>query len=306
MIRFANFRSGIFICLLATTAAYGQKGCEFNIIGTWRAESPDKANPVLFRFGRDAVVTVLSSSGPTGSSELREVARAIYTLDNPKAPKLISFKAAREGGPLASELNPIEISGFDDTSFTSVKNGSGQTRWVKVESSRYFMVLAGRSGTFYDRSGPAFPILIKMDGRQTQIDAVGVYSAGGKRVFGAVPAKSYNDFLKGPRSASDVLLRLEISGAQYERNLTILRIWERRSREGALVYPDISLDNILLVKQVTESLNQCSEKIKLYKLDWGIEDKISDENPASRTPYLYFKELRRLNESLHVREDGLK
>ena len=56
----------------------------------------------------------------------------------------------------------------------------------------------------------------------------------------------------------------------------------------------------MLVKQVAESLNQCGEKIKLYNLDWGVEDKISDDNPSPRVPFLFFKEMRRLNESLHL------
>jgi hypothetical protein len=63
------------------------------------------------------------------------------------------------------------------------------------------------------------------------------------------------------------------------------------------------MDNILLVKQVAESLNQCGEKIRLYKLDWGVEDRLSDEIPPPRIPFLFFKEMRRLNESLHVRDE---
>jgi hypothetical protein len=168
---------------------------------------------------------------------------------------------------------------------------------------RHFLVLAGRSGTFYDKSGPAFPMLIKLDGERTQVDAVGIYSIQGKRMFGPVPAETYQEFMKEPRAASDVMLRLEITSAQYERGLKILRTWERRAREGALLYPDVSLDNILLVKQITESLNQCGEKIKLYKLDWGVEDKISDDNPSPHVPFVFFKEMRRLNESLHLRDE---
>ena len=99
------------------------------------------------------------------------------------------------------------------------------------------------------------------------------------------------------------MLRLEITGAQYERGLKIVRNWDRRAREGTLLYPDPFMDNILLAKQVTESLNQCSEKFKLYKLDWMREDHISDQEPRSRTPFLFFKELRRLNEALHVRDE---
>ena len=54
------------------------------------------------------------------------------------------------------------------------------------------------------------------------------------------------------------------------------------------------MDNILLVKQVTETLNQCGATVKLYTLDWGIYDYISENNPPSLAPFLYFKELKRL------------
>ena len=172
-----------------------------------------------------------------------------------------------------------------------------------VEPHHHFLVLAGRSGMSYDKSGPAFPMLIKLDGGRTQIDAIGIYFIQGNRLFGPVPEEVYQEFMKEPRAASDVMLRLEITSAQYERCLKSLQTWERRAREGALLYPNVFMDNILLVKQVTESLGQCGEKIKLYNLDWGIEDKISDDNPPPRIPFLFFKEMRRLNETLHVRDE---
>src|SRR5262245_52627008 len=171
------------------------------------------------------------------------------------------------------------------------------------EAHRHFLVLAGRRGTFYDNSGPAFPMLIKLDGEQAQVDAVGIYSIQGRRMFGSVPEETYQEVMKEPRAASDVMLRLEITPAQYERGLKILRTWDRRAREAALLDPHSSLDTILIVKQVAESLDQCGEKIKLYNLDWGIEDKISDNNPSPQVPFLFFKEMRRLNESLHLRDE---
>jgi hypothetical protein len=169
-----------------------------------------------------------------------------------------------------------------------------------MDSTRYFLVLAGRNGIFYDRSGPTFPILIKTDGRETQIDAVGIYFVGGKPYFGSIPAEYRDEFMKDSLGDSDVMLRLAVSGPQYERGLKILRTWDRRAREGALLYPDIFMDNVLLVKQVTETLNQCGATVKLYTLDWGVYDYISENNPPSRAPFLYFKELKRLNESLHI------
>lgn len=172
------------------------------------------------------------------------------------------------------------------------------------ERGHYFLVLAGRRGTFYDKSGPAFPMLIKLDGELTRVDAVGIYSNQGQQKFGTVPEETYREFMKEPSAASDMMLRLEITSAQYERGLKILRTWERRVNEDALLYPNVFMDNILLVKQVAESLNQCGEKeVKLYNLDWGAEDRISDGVRPSLIPLLFFKEMRSLNESLHVRDD---
>jgi len=41
----------------------------------------------------------------------------------------------------------------------------------------------------------------------------------------------------------------------------------------------------------------------LYTLDWGTYDYISENNPPSLAPFLYFKELKRLNASFHIPDD---
>lgn len=305
MKRFAIFFSLILICLTAASTAFGQKGCDFNPVGTWKAAASDEKNPILYRFTPDARVTVLSASGQ--SSDLREIASAAYTLDNPKAPKTILVKADKNAGGFAEGITSMEITGYDDTSLTFVKPGSAPTRWIRVDSNRYFLVLAGRIGTFYDGSGPTFPMLIKMDGQKTQIDAVGTYNVRGYWAFGLIPAETYNEFMKESRKDSDVMLRLELTAVQYERGLKVVKTWIRRAQNNELLYPDLTMDNILVAKQVTESLNQCGEKFKLYKLDWSMEDHISnsplDSPPISRIPFMYFKELKRLNESLHVSDE---
>jgi hypothetical protein len=296
------FASITLLCLSSTTTVIGQKkSCELNIIGTWRVVSPDNQNHLLYRFEPDSKLTVLSRKDK--SSDLREIGSASYKLDNPKAPKTISFVPLKEGDYFSGGQTTMEITGYDDRSLTCVKPGFGASRWIREDQSRYFLILAGRSGVFYDRSGPTFPMLIKFDGRKTQIDAVGIYFSGGKPYFGTVPEDARKEFINDSHRSSEVVLRLEISGTQYETVLKIMRTWERRANEGALLYPDISMDNILLVKQVTESLNQCGEKIKLYNLDWGIGDHISENNPPSLSPFFYFKELKRLNEPLHIRDE---
>jgi hypothetical protein len=301
MRRTSFFCSGLLllcVCLIVPPAAFSQKSCPFNIAGLWRVTNADAASPTLYRFTEDGTIIRLGQS--TGE---RETVVATYTLDDPKAPKVIKVQATIESAGFTKGLTSMAIKAFDESSFTCVKPDSSSIQWVKAETARYFIVLAGRKGLFYDRSGPAFPMLIRLDGEKTQVDAVGIYSIRGTANFGTIPTETYQEFMKESGNTSDVMLRLEISGTQYDRGLQILRGWERRVREGTLLYPDISMDNILLVKQITESLNQCTEKIKLYNLDWGVDDKISDNMKPTHIPFLYFQELRRLNQALHVGDE---
>lgn len=304
MKRFAILCSLIFLCL-ARESASAQQSCDFNIVGTWKTSAADYGGPQLYRFAADGTVSVLAASEPGQSSNQREIATATYKLDDPGSPKAISFTGTGGEGIFAKGTSSMEITFYDDLSFTCVKPDSSPVRWFRADQIKYFVVFAARLGTFYEGSGPAFPALIKIDGRNTQVDAVGVYSVNGRRAFGTVPPEAYKEFMQEPRSESDVMLRLEITAPQYERALKILQTWERRVREGALLYSKkSSLDNVLLVRQVAESLSQCSQKIKIYNLNYVLDDDwISNKYGAPYIPFHYFKELRRLNEALHVRDD---
>lgn len=185
-----------------------------------------------------------------------------------------------------------------------------EANWVPSEGTRHFMVLAASSGVFHDRSGPSFVMLMRADrdAEQLEMGAVGIYADDESRaVFGAVPWQTYDAFLREPeKDPRRALLRLEISEPQYERVLRILHTWARRARENELLYPDdVFMNNILLVKQATEALNRCREAIKLYKLDWSLEDHISENNPSSHVPLLALEELRRRNPTLHVPDNAM-
>ena len=168
-------------------------------------------------------------------------------------------------------------------------------------AQQYYMILAGQTDVFYDRSGPTFVMLQRTAADETDVGAFGIYAGERKQpVFGPVPTNVYERFVSESRKPADVLLRLSISKPQYDRALAVMQSWERRVRENALLYPDIAMDNILLVKQATEELNRCGETIAGYELDWGLQDDISEHNVASRIPYEYFRELARLNAARHV------
>jgi hypothetical protein len=102
---------------------------------------------------------------------------------------------------------------------------------------------------------------------------------------------------------------VEINSRQYERALKIIKEWERRNREGALLYnaaretlDDANyLNNILVVKAVTETLNQCSEDVNLYPLNYiQKDDWISDKFASAFVPFHYIQELRKRNEARHI------
>ena len=292
----------------STTAAIAQqsKGCQFNIIGTWKVQiSPTEAR--LYSFDEKGVVKVLTVSG---TDTPREVATAKYQLPDPKAPeKQISFRATRNKifGRLRTTMKVVS---YDDSSISCEIPGiAGTTRWTRVDPDRYFIVLVARQGEFHDMSGSAFPAVIKLAGGVSTVNAAGLHKSNqGEVTFGAVPPDSYKEYLREARGDSEVILRLEINSQQYERALKVVQEWERRAREGALLYTldnslsgPLQLNNILLVKAVTETLNRCQNDVDLYALNYVYpSDWITNDYGPEFVPFFYFKELRRRNEARHI------
>ena len=289
------------------TFAQEQKKCPFNIIGTWKVQvSPTEAR--LYVFEADGVIKVLKVSGgaqheiATGKYELEEL------VDGTEITRNVSFTSTGNGRIFGRAKSSMKVLSYDDSSITCDIPGIGNTRWTREDPNRYFIVFVARQGEFYDKSGSAFPILIKSTGTTSTIDAVGVYAEGGKAVFGVVPASTYKDYLREARGDSEVILRLEINSGQYERAVKIVREWQRRTREGGVLYDKDStttaptpLNNLLIVKTVTETLNLCQNDFDLYKLDYvHPTDWITNEYSPEFVPFIFFKELRRRNEARHI------
>jgi hypothetical protein len=292
----------------ATALAQEKKSCSFDIVGTWKA--PVSANEaVLYRFDSNDGVTVLSD---LATGEPRQIATAKYEVINELGqPESVSFTASGKNRIFGAVRTTMKLVSYDDTSITCAIPGIGDIRWTRVDPDRYFIVLAARRGEFYDKTGSAFPMVIKLAGGIPTIDAFGVYAGKDGRAFGAVPHNLYKDYLREARNESETTLRLEINSRQYERALKIIREWERRAREGALLYTTTAetlddptwLNNILVVKAVTETLNQCSEDFDLHPLNYVVKDDwITNKVGTAFVPFYYFKELRRLNEARHIED----
>lgn len=307
--KLAGIISLLGILLLGSTAnvlAQEEKSCSFDIVGTWKAQT-STAETRLYRFDANGVVTVLSAAG---TAEPQQIATAKYeVIKELGKPDSVSFAASGKDRIFGAVKKTMKLISYDDTSITCAIRGMGTTRWTRVDSDRYFIVLSARKGEFYDTSGSAFPMVIKLAGGVPKIDAFGVYLENKARGFGTVPPSVYKEYLREARNDSETTLRLEINSRQYERALKIIKEWERRAREDALLYiteKDIyedptSLNNILIVKAVAETLNQCSADVNLYKLNYVVgDDWITNTVSSAFVPFYYFKELRRMNEARHI------
>lgn len=294
------------IVLLSSTALAQEKKCSFDIVGTWKAQvSPTEA--ILYRFDSKGAVTVLSAKE---QGEPQQIAAAKYEVINELGkPDSVSFTASGKNRIFGSANKTMKLVSYDDASITCAIPGVGTTRWTRVDPDRYFIVLAARKDEFYDKTGSAFPMVIKLAGGVPTIDAFGVYAAKEGRAFGTVPPDIYKKYFAEARNDSETTLRLEINSRQYERALKVIKEWERRNREGALLYTTAaetlddptSLNNILVVKAVTETLNQCSDDIDLYPLNYVVKDDWITFNLGSAyVPFYYFKELRKRNEARHI------
>ena len=285
----------LIICLLFSFIPTLAQQCQLNLDGTWKDDSSTKT---LYRFDAGKTLSVIAgdNTGP--------LATARYALEESQS-RQITLTSTKGGPILGNGKDPVTIKSFDDTSITFLTADSNVIRWTRVDLNRYFITLVARNGEFYDSSGSAFPILTRISSIETVTDAVGTYSDVGTSAFGRVPAKTYIDFMHEPRSDSGVMLRLEINGAQYERALRVLQIWDRRVKENALLYQyQVPLNNIILIKAVTETLNACTDAIKLYKLNYiHPEDWISDNYSPQFIPFVYFSELKKLNGARHVRDE---
>ncbi|HEU4713842.1 MAG TPA: hypothetical protein VFS76_19900 [Pyrinomonadaceae bacterium] len=285
--------------------AQQQKTCQLNLVGTWKAQtSPTES--VLYTFDDKGMVKVMAV---TGTAAPREISTANYEItlgeDNTRD---ISFTATGKNKIFGKPTATVNITSFDDSSMSCTIPGVGKVRWTRVDPNRYFIIFVARNGEFYDKSGSAFPVVVKLSEGKSTFEGAGIYSNGGKAAFGTVPANAYKEYLREARGDSEVILRLEINSGQYERASKIVADWQRRAREGTLLYDynvvhtePAPLNNILLIKAVSETLNLCRDDIDLYKLDYAYpSDWITNQYGPEFVPFFYFKELKRRNEARHI------
>ena len=119
-------------------------------------------------------------------------------------------------------------------------------------------------------------------------------------VVGAIPEELHKQFLNDSRKDSDVMIRLELSEAEYVRTQKVLKTWDKRVREKTLLYDDPYLNTMEFLRRTAESLNQCGEKVKLHTLNWSQWDEVVTKHHTPLHPLEYIRIMRRANDRLHV------
>lgn len=298
----------IFMCLAAGAGALGQtaarKSCPFSIVGTWRQDTAT-TNPIYYRFASDGSLTLLSHSAEVPEANFEVLAAVNFKLDDPAAPTRLEIEAPRGNQVFARGTTAMQIVGHDDDSFTTANSVNGvQTRWVRARANRYFLTFAARAGTAQD-GGPAFAMWTRMDGHRSKVETLGLNitkDAAGRAVpvVDEMPAALVEEFAKETRNDSDVMMRFELSEAEFERTHKVYKTWNKRVLEKTLLYDDPYLNAMEFLRRAAEALNQCGEKVRLHKLTWSQFDQVVSRHNLPQHPIEYIRIMRVNNEQLHV------
>jgi hypothetical protein len=291
----------VFACIFLLAAAgtiFGQAGCNFNIAGDWEATAPGHAGPNLYRFTADGMVTVFSNAAK--GKEPQKLGKAKYHFQDAQTVRTLEFKSPSGTDAFPWRVAKMTVTQADRGSFTTVNSGQS-TIWVKKDPNQYYVVLGAHRGTPPHHGGPAFAMLIKTGEAKSEVETFGLFYRNGERINGPVPDDLYRQFTSDPLPADDAVLRLQISSQAYDRAMKVMRNWQERAREGTLLFPAYSYLNVIVpIKEIAESLNECGEDFRIYKLTWMVDDELGANIAQWELAFAYVKRLREMNEALHV------
>jgi hypothetical protein len=301
-----GFVLGMLVFIATGSLASAAQTCDFDIIGTWESSpaAGQEAAQARYRFEPNGTVISLLKVNAGDNVEWRErtdPAFFLYRLDKPGAPTRIEL-IDQDG---VTSRTTLTISRFDQDSFTTLSANDEPMPWVRVDPRRYFVVFAGAVGTVQS-GGPSFAMLISAEKGRSQVEAFGFYPTEDLPIVGPIPGALWRKYLNDPRIASDVMLRVEVTAAEFGRAQTVLRTWQRRVNENKMLYEVPYLNNIVFLEELTKSLNHCGEKLRAQKLTWAVNDPIISKRNLPQVAFYYIKELRRLNAPLHVADREFK
>jgi len=262
----------------------------------WRVEGRTKtAKTFFYDFAPDGVITIMSHTADVLPREYEVIGGAKYVLDKPEAPKLVEFTASRKNGAFPAGKTSQVMVEYDDDSFVTANPETGAlTQWIRAQTHRYFL-------TFVARGGPAlsaFAMWTTLDGSQTKIEALGLRledRGGAAPVFGPISDQLYHEFENESNKESDVMFRLELTEAEFERSHKVFETWVEYARAAKMPHDDPYLNGMEFLKSAAANLNQCAEKLKLDTTAGAATTQNSHQQTLE-----YIRVMRKMNKNLHV------
>jgi hypothetical protein len=236
--------------------------CPVELVGTWKASDEAALTPRVISFAPDGWASVLN--GPGEQSPLDIVAQLRYQALPPRDPRRIDFETRRGNDVFPAGTTRWEITAHTDDAFTTRRSDdtSGtQVVWSRVPTHRYFLTFAARRDTATGETA-AFVMWTTLDGQKPEYAALGAVSESGVTRFGRIPQSLAMEFAKQGDAARDVMMRLELSEAEYLRTQAVYRATV--GAPGGLQPPQATPNEqaMKLIEQTVESLNRCGVRIQ--------------------------------------------
>jgi hypothetical protein len=223
------------------------------------------------------------------------MAEVKYALDNPSAPKRVEFITNHGNDAFPPGKTSLAVVEYDDENIVTENPGTHvRSRWVRAQTHRYFLTFAARGGP----AESAFAMWTTLDGRETKIEAFGLRTenrGGAAPIFGPIPEQLYHEFEHESDKDSDVMLRLELSEAEFERSHKVFEAWAEYARAAKLPHGDPYLNGMEFLKSTAENLNQCEEKLKLDTTAGAATTRSSYQQLPE-----YVRALKKKNKNSHV------
>jgi hypothetical protein len=265
----------------------------------WKIEGRTESDSLFYNFSTEGWVRIVSHSADALPREYEVIAEVRYELDTPTAPKRVEFITERGNDAFPAGKTFLDVVEYgDDIFITENPVTRDRARWVRAQTHRYFLTFAARRGPALS----AFAMWTTLDGRGTKIEALGLRlenRGGAAPIFGPIPERLYHQFENESNKDSDVILRIELTEAEFDTSHKVFETWAENARTAKLPHDDPYLNGMEFLKSAAENLNQCDEKLKLETTAGA---------PTTQNPHQqaleYVVGMRKKNKNLHV-TDGM-
>jgi hypothetical protein len=296
-------RHGVVLALLlmagSVNAAPAVRVCAPEVMGTWKLVNSTQPESMLLRFAADGWANVLSGPAERPAESFEIVAQVRYAPVPLRAPERLEFQTRRGNDLFASGKSHWLITAYTDESLTtrpSDTTAGEQSLWSRVQTQRYFLTLAARAGSA--QQDPAAFVMWTTLGSRTELEALGVTGTTDNSRLGRIPQKLATEFVRHSGRSDDVMLRIELSEADYHRTHRVLESWDVVLKGDRLARNEPAAQFNEMLDATLQSVNRCAARLKVpAAIAAGTAPGTAGTSPLQR-----IRDIRTLNDKRHVND----